>query len=177
MFTEEPADGVDARGSILEPGRAEAMKRPEELLRGRLDGDGPHLVVAVGLEDATSVCAVGLVAEHVGSDVLRRQKHGTVTELFDFSGVEVGGSAGFHDHGGLWKLGYELEELLPWDSTGLLDAARLVRDRNLLAILCQIDAYESIVLHGGLLLIATQHDCGTSMPIQSLGGVHLITCS
>jgi hypothetical protein len=177
LLTKKPADGVDASCPILEPGRAEAMKRAEELLGGRLDGDGSNLVVAVGLEDATRVCAVGLVAEDVGSDVLRREKNGTVAELFDLPRVEMGGSAGFHDHGSLWNLGHELEELLPWDSTGLLNAARLVRDRNLQAILCQIDAYKSIVLHGGLLLIATQHDCGTSMPIQSQGGVHLIRCT
>jgi hypothetical protein len=94
------------------------------LLGGCLDGDGSNLVVAVGLEDATRVCAVGLVAEDVGSDVLRREKNGTVAELFDLPRVEVGRSAGFHDHGGLWNLGHELEEPVTRDSPRLFDAAR-----------------------------------------------------
>jgi hypothetical protein len=121
------------------------MEGGEKLLGWGLDGDWPYLIVAAGFKDSAGVGAVGLVTEHIGPDVLRREEDGTMAELFDLPRIEMRGSTGLHDDGGTRKRGDKLQELPAPDSRSLGDHSRSVGDSYLEKVLCQVNGHESIV--------------------------------
>ena len=57
------------------------MKTRQRVLIHALDRDGVDLLVAIGLEDALGLGAVGLVPSHVGVDQTRREQDGPVAQL------------------------------------------------------------------------------------------------
>ena len=161
-LAEKPAQGVDAGGSLGEPAGADAVLGAQCLLGDGLDGDGVDLFVAVGLEHAVRVVAVGLVAADVGLDGVRREQHRRVPKGLHAASPEVSGAASLHNDGGLRELGEEVGELGAGEPPVLRDLARVMRDRHLEDGLCEISRDESIVLHGmDSFCLPDSNDCGT----------------
>jgi hypothetical protein len=147
-FAQESSERVDRADAIGEPSRAQAMKRGDHLLGDALDGHGPNLLVAKGLEQPVDVGAVRLVPHHVGPDVLRREQDDHVAQFLDAAGPEVGGAASLHHDSCLEQLREELEELVTGQSPAQSNTPGAIRDANLKDVLCDIDRDESIVLPG-----------------------------
>jgi hypothetical protein len=144
------------------------MQGADDLLGHRLDRYGPDLLVAEGLEQPLHVGAVGLVPHHVGSDVLRRQKDHDVAEFLDPSPPVVSRTTGLHHDGRRWQLGEELQEPTAVKPPPPGHPARSLGPAQFEHFLCDVDRYQSIVLHDGLLLLPSpRSDFGTSMPIKS----------
>jgi hypothetical protein len=147
-LAEQAAQGVDAGGAFGEPAGADAMQGGEGLLGDGLDRDGADLIVAVGLEHALGVGAVGLVAANVGAHGVRRQQNRLVAEGADAARPEVRRATGLHDDGGRRQLcegERELRARVPLLSGHL---PRVMGDGDLEDGLCQIDRDESIFRHG-----------------------------
>jgi hypothetical protein len=100
QLAQQATQGVDLGGAGGDPAGAEAVQRAQHLLGERLDGDGADVGVAVGLQDPLGVGAVGLVAGHVGADLVRGEQHDLVTQRPDAPRPVVGRAARLHDHGG-----------------------------------------------------------------------------
>jgi hypothetical protein len=166
-FAEQAAEGVDGADAVGEPAGAQAVQGSDHLLGEVLDGDVSDLLVSEGLEQSVGVSAVGLVSDDVGADVLGRQQHDYVPELFDAARPEVSHAAGFHHHRRLGSLCEEGEEAIPGQAVARGHAARAIRDGDLEDFLCDVDGDESIVLHGMASFLACQQRLWHTMPIES----------
>lgn len=96
-LAQQRSQAVDACSSFGEPAGAQPVQRCKRLLRHGLDGHGADLLVAVGLEHALGVGAIGLVASHVGTHGVRGQQYRGVPEGLGAARPEVRRTAGFHD--------------------------------------------------------------------------------
>jgi len=135
------------------------------LLGDGLHGDGADVGVAVGLEDALGVCAVGLVPGDVGSDLVGREQDHVVAQLLELPGPEVGGAAGFHDDRRSRHL-YEEGEEHPTSQPGFGgDPSGLVRHGDLEDRLCDVHGDHGMLLHG-LLLFLAKGGSDTMMPYE-----------
>ena len=121
------------------------MQRREDLLVDALYRHRPDVIVAAGLQDALRVGTVCLVASDVGPNVVRREQHHAVAELFNLPRPVVGGSARFHDHGRRGLLRNEGQELGSREPYTARDVTGSVRDRQLENGLCHVYGDASIV--------------------------------
>jgi hypothetical protein len=173
-FPQDATHGVDASGAVADPGGAQPMQGGQCLLRDRLDWNGMDLFVAMGFEQALGVGAVGLVAPYIRLDVGRGQQQDLMTEFAELSSPMMCHAAGLEEDDGGLALGKEGQELLSGKPMGLCDLARVVRDRDLEHVLCQIDSDCGRFSHGLLLsVLQTTRDYGTKAGVA--GGVHPIT--
>jgi len=113
-----------------------------------LIGTGPDLLVAERLEQSVDVRAVRLVPDHVGSDVLGREKNDHVAHLLDTASPVVRRTARFHHHRRRGKLGHERQEAIPPWTLPPDHATGPIRNPDLEDFLCDIYSDKSIVLHG-----------------------------
>ena len=89
-LAQQSPQSVDRTDAVGQPARAQTVQGSDDLLSDSLDGDGPDLLVAEGLEQGVDVGAVRLVPHHVGSDVLGRKKDDHVAKLLDPARPVVG---------------------------------------------------------------------------------------
>jgi hypothetical protein len=114
------------------------MQGGEGLLLDGLDGNGPDVLVAVGLEKAFGIGAVGFVALDVGLDVLRREKNDVVSELLKLSGPVVGHATSLHHNVGHFAVDEEGKKARAVEAMGFGHLAGAVRDSELEDVLCNI---------------------------------------
>jgi len=107
-----------------------------------LDGHGTDRLLAVGLEHALGVGAVGLVAVDVGPDGVRGEERRAPEGLHARS-PEVRRPAGLHDDRRLGELAEHLGELRTGEAPVLRDRAGMVREGDLEDRLCEINRDES----------------------------------
>jgi hypothetical protein len=173
-LAQDAADGVDASCAVGGPSRTQAVQSRKGLLRDGLDRNGMDLLIAMGLEQTLCVAPVGLVAPHVGFDGGGGQQQDLMTELAELPSPVMSHAAGFEEDNGRLALGEERKELLSREPVGLCDLARVVRDRDLKHVLCQINSDCGRFSHGLLLSVCqTTRDYGTKAGVA--GGVHPIT--
>jgi len=114
-----------------------------------LDGDRAKRIVAQRLEQRACIGTVGLVAQHVGANGVRRQQDDAMTEAIRLPAPEVRGAAGFHHDRGRWSCGEEARELAARQAATERHRSGSVGDGELEDGLGQIDADRCMLSHVG----------------------------
>jgi hypothetical protein len=130
------------------------MKGLQRLLLDRLDRHRLNATAALGLKEGLGVGAIGLVATHVGVDILDGQKaYPQIARLTPPAPI-VRRTAPFHDHFGARR--QRVDEALELPSRQPLplgDSIRTIRHCYFEDVLCQIHG-DRRSIHLGLLLVA-----------------------
>jgi len=95
------------------------MQPCEHVLIDGLHRHGANVVVAQRLEQALGICAIGLVAQHVGPHRVRRQQHHAVAARTGLAPPEVCRPASLHHHRGRSLLGEKARELASREAMAL----------------------------------------------------------
>jgi hypothetical protein len=152
-LAEKTADGVEARRPFRDPRASKSMQCGERLVSRRLHRNWPDVFVAVGLENALHVRAIGLVPADVGPHQVRRQQDDTMSELLDPARLELRRAARFHHDRGCGLDGQERQELRALKPLRPPNFAGAIGDAQLENVLCHVNSDRGIVQHDGLLLL------------------------
>jgi len=79
-LAQDAAQNVQPSRPGGDPGRTRRVQSRQNMLADGLDRHGEDLLVAAGFQERVGIGAVGLVAEAVASDVMRRKKRDVVPE-------------------------------------------------------------------------------------------------
>src|SRR5450759_913261 len=165
-FPQEASHRVQPGGPGLHQGRAHAVKGADGLLLDGLHRYGHDRFAMAGAQDGLGVSPVGLLADTVGLDVLRRKQLDGVAELLRLTPPVVRRAAGLHQDRRTRAAREELHQLPPVQPFPLADAP-LALDCDLEDVLGQVDGDRRRILHGLLLFgLLRLDDVGTSMPFH-----------
>ena len=106
------------------------MQGRDRLLSDRLEGNRADRFVAQRLEQPLGVGAVGLVARHVGSNRVGREKQDAVTGGNSLSAPMVRHAAGFHNDGGRLAASEKARKLSSGEAVPFGDPAGFQRHRD-----------------------------------------------
>jgi hypothetical protein len=102
---------IDARGAIALPLLARAVHELNDLLALALDRHRGYVPSTERFEQCLAIRRIGLVAAHVGSNVLRRQQRDAMPQRLQPAPEVMCRAAGFHHHMHERPIGPERDEI------------------------------------------------------------------